>query len=92
MKTKTILAAMACIALAATSCSSKRYVAPAPAQPQEYNLNLALAHTPQADKYANLEYGIRLNIQDGRADKRLLQIYDAAATSRPIIHANPGIG
>lgn len=92
MKTKTIIAAMACIALAATSCSSNRYVAPAPAQPQEYTLNLALARTPQADKYANLEYGIRLNIQDGRSDKRLLQLYDAAATTRPKVHANPGIG
>ena len=92
MKTKTIIAAIACIALAATSCSSNRYVAPTPAQPQEYTLNLALARTPQADKYANLEYGIRLNIQDGRADKRLLQLYDAATTTRPIVHANPGIG
>ncbi len=93
MKTKTIFATLLFAALAAVSCSSsKRTVYTAPAQPQTYTLNLALARLPQADKYANLEYGIRLNIQDGRSDKRLLQVYDAAATTRPVVHANPGIG
>ena len=91
MKTKTIIAAMACIALATTSCSSSRKAA-APAQPQVQTINLALVENPQADKYANLEYGIRLNIQDGRSDKRLIQVYDAAATSKPTVNVNPGIG
>ncbi len=91
MKTKTIIAAMACITLATTSCSSSRK-AVAPAQPQVQTINLALVENPQADKYANLEYGIRLNIQDGRSDKRLIQVYDAAATSKPTINVNPGIG
>lgn len=91
MKTKTIIAILTSVTLCITSCSTQQKTAPAP-QPQSYTINLALARTPLADKYANLEYGIRLNIQDGRADKRLLQIYDAAATARPIINANPGIG
>lgn len=91
MKTKTIIAAIACIALVTTSCSSSRK-AVAPAQPQVQTINLALVENPQADKYANLEYGIRLNVQDGRSDKRLIQVYDAAATSKPIVNVNPGIG
>ena len=31
-------------------------------------------------------------MQDGRADKRLIQVYDAAATSKPTVNVNPGIG
>lgn len=90
MKSKFILAFMALVAMAATSCSSSRKaVAPAP---QVETINLALVENPQADKYANLEYGIRLNVQDGRADKRLIQVYDAAATSKPTVNVNPGIG
>lgn len=89
MKTKTIIAAMACVALGMVSCSSAKKVAE-PAQPQ--TINLALVENPQADKYANLEYGIRLNVQDGRSDKRLIQIYDAAATSKPTVNVRPGIG
>ena len=91
MKTKTIIAAIACIALVTTSCSSSRK-AVAPAQPQVQTINLALVENPQADKYANLEYGIHLNVQDGRSDKRLIQVYDAAATSKPTVNVNPGIG
>ena len=91
MKSKFILAAMAFVAFSATSCSSMRKATPAP-QPQVQTINLALVENPQADKYANLEYGIRLNVQDGRSDKRLIQVYDAAATSKPTVNVNPGIG
>ena len=75
------------------SCSIFKKATPAPApQPQVETINLALVEQPMADKYANLEYGIRLNIEDGRADKRLIQVYDAAATSKPVVNVNPGIG
>lgn len=74
-----------------TSCIIRKTVStPTPPQPQ--TINLALAKTPQPDKYANLEYGIRLNIEDGRADKRIIQIFDASSTSRPTVNVNPGIG
>lgn len=89
MKAKSIFALMALVTIAVTSCSSSKKVA---SNPQPQTINLALVEQPQADKYANLEYGIRLNIQDGRADKRLIQVYDAAATSKPVVNVNPGIG
>ena len=89
MKTKTFFV-LAAAAVMATSCSSFRKAA-APA-PQPQTVNLSLVSLPQADKYANLEYGIRLNVEDGRADKRLIQVYDAAATSKPSVNVNPGIG
>ena len=70
------------------SCASNKQVAQAP-QPQVRTFNLALISQPQADKYANLEYGIRLNVQDLRANQRIIQIYDASPTSIPAAKTNP---
>lgn len=90
MKTKTFIAVMA-VVLCASCSSSRRVVASAPA-PQSQTINLALVGQPHADKYANLEYGIRLNVQDGRGDKRMIQYYDATTTSKPVVNVNPNIG
>ena len=80
------------LTIIATSCSSSRkVVVNNNPQPQVHTINLALVDNPQADKYANLEYGIRLNVQDSRSDKRLVQVYDAAATSKPIVNSYPTI-
>lgn len=76
--------------LLAISCSSSKKVVVA-SQPEVQTINLALATNPQADKYVNLEYGIRLNVQDNRADKRLIQVYDASAVSKPIVNVNPEV-
>ena len=77
------------VALLAISCSSSKKVVVS--QPEVQTINLALATNPQADKYVNLEYGIRLNVQDNRADKRLIQVYDASAVSKPIVNVNPEV-
>lgn len=60
-------------------------------QPESYTFNLALVAEPQADKYANMQYGIRLNVQDTRANERIIQIFDASSTSLPASSANPSI-
>lgn len=58
--------------------------------PQTFVFNLALIDEPQADKYANLEYGIQLNVQDDRANERILQIFDAGSTTNlPASTVNP---
>lgn len=55
-------------------------------------INLALTSMPQANKYANLEYGIRLNVRDGRANQRLIQVYDGASTTQlPASQAYPNL-
>ena len=74
------------------SCSMFRKAPATTPEPQTQTINLALVQQPIADKYANLEYGIRLNVQDGRADKRMIQLYDGSATSKPVVNVNPGIG
>ncbi len=47
-----------------------------PAQPKM--ISLELVKDAPANKYVNLDYGIRLNIKDGRANKKMIQIYDAS--------------
>lgn len=73
------------VAILAVSCSSSKTAV------KTQQINLALEESPQADKYANLEYGIRLNVEDNRADKRIIQVYDAATTSKPVVNAYPEI-
>lgn len=41
-------------------------------------ISLELVKDAPANKYVNLDYGIRLSIKDARGDKRMIQIYDAS--------------
>ena len=41
-------------------------------------ISLELVKEAQANKYVNLDYGIRLSVKDERADKHMIQIYDAS--------------
>lgn len=88
MKKLLFIIAACALSLMNVSCASKKQVV---AQPQSFMLNLSLASLPQADKYANLEYGIRLNVQDARANKRIIQVYDASVTSLPASQTNPSV-
>ena len=54
-------------------------------------VNFALSSLPQKDKYINLEYGIRLNVRDDRANTKILQKYDASAISIPNVATNPDV-
>ena len=85
MKKILFAAVAAMIALSFAACGSTKKAVPSQV------INLSLVSTPQANKYANLEYGIRLNVQDARANNRLIQVYDASATQLPSVSVNPGI-
>ncbi len=54
-------------------------------------INLALTEEPQANKYVDPDYGIRLNVRDARANGRVLRKYDASATVLPQVQTNPEI-
>lgn len=88
MKTKSLIA-LSVAAIFMASCSSFRKTPTQTSGP--VTINLALTENPQAEKYANLEYGIRLNVQDNRADKRMIQIYDASAVGKPVVNVYPEI-
>ncbi len=54
-------------------------------------INLALTEEAYANRYIDLDYGIRLNVRDARANGRVLQKYDASATVLPQVRTNPEI-
>ncbi|MBQ0015567.1 MAG: hypothetical protein KBT04_01100 [Bacteroidales bacterium] len=88
MRIFNVLATLAVATLAFSSCMTQQQVV---APPQVHTFNLALVGEPQPDKYANMDYGIRLNVQDARANQRIIQIYDASAISIPPAQTNPSI-
>ncbi|MCH5306053.1 MAG: hypothetical protein J1E79_06180 [Rikenella sp.] len=70
------------------SCSvAKKVVAP----PQPKTVNLALTEDPQPNRFIELDYGIRLNVRDERANSRVLQKYDASATTLPQVSVSPEV-
>lgn len=81
----TCIAAVAATAALTTACSPK-VVTP---QATVVQLNLALIEDPQTDRYLAQDYGIRLNVKDGRSDKRILNRYDASAVTLPRATVNP---
>lgn len=87
MKLLRLLPVLLSVVLMLQSCGSSKKVV----TPQTYTINLALTSNPQANKYVNLDYGIRINVQDERANKRIIQIYDASATSLPQVYVNPAV-
>ena len=72
-----------------SSCGSSRSVALA--LPSGI-LNLVITENPIPDKYANMDYGIRLNVADSRAKMALVHVYDASTISVPQFSANPAVG
>ncbi len=71
------------------SCgSSKNFTAEVPANGTVY---LGLTENAQPNKYVGLDYGIRMNIKDGRSTDRILIKYDASAVYMPTITAEPDV-
>lgn len=88
---KALLFSLVAIACTITSCSMFRKAPATPAIPSG-TLNLALTKNAPADKYAGMDYGIRLLFNDDRANTSLVHFYDASATLKPVCQTNPAIG
>lgn len=86
MKKIVAIALLGLLTLFSFECGAKKVA------PLRASINLALTSMPQANKYVNLEYGIRLNVRDDRANQRLIQVYDGSSTtSVPEAQANPTV-
>lgn len=83
-----ILIASIALLVGLTSCGTTK---PVVSQPQSRVLNLALTEDPHPNRFIELDYGIRLNVRDERAAGRILQKYDASATSLPQVSVNPEV-
>lgn len=81
------LAALMLAVLMLAACgSSKKAVSSGPKI-----LNLALVEEAYPNRYVDLDYGIRLNVREGRSDTRIVQKYDASAVSLPAVRVNPDL-
>lgn len=87
-KILTIATLMATLTVMSSCGSSRSYT---PTLPSGL-LNLAITENPIPDKYANMDYGIRLNVADSRAKMALVHVYDASTISVPQFSANPSVG
>ncbi|MBR4951719.1 MAG: hypothetical protein IKY56_01845 [Alistipes sp.] len=87
MKRYIVLALALCVSVVLFSCGvfkTTTVVAPK-------TINLALVGNVQPNKFVNLDYGIRLNVNDARANTRVLKQYDVSATSLPQVRVSPDI-
>ncbi len=75
-----------CIVFIFMACGAGKIVTTTPKV-----INLALVADADANKYVNLDYGIRLNIKDGRSNTKVLQKYDASAIHVPQVTVNPEV-
>lgn len=89
MKTLFRITLILCLAFSLQSCfGSKKTTS---SQPTTLDIRLDLVKDGEANKYINLDYGIRLNIKDVRAKTELLNIYDASVTSVPSTTVYPDV-
>lgn len=90
-----IIGLLVCASLISCSTSKPTASVPAvpavPAQPKVINLDLTASARPNA--YVNLDYGIRINIKDVRAEfsRNILLKHDNYVTSKPSVIVNPDI-
>lgn len=77
----------ACLSMS-VSCGSLKHTAPTV---KVNEINLALIRQPQSNKYIGMDYGIKLNVSDKRADKRTLKKYDSNVISIPLTHTYPEV-
>lgn len=87
LSVKILYALLLPVCFCCVSCSRNMVVV----QPQVHTLNLALAEEPQANIYVGQDYGIRLNVREGRSDFRILNKYDASAVTLPTVKVNPEV-
>lgn len=77
-------------AITVTSCvvskTTKTTAAPSP-----ITIYLNLAKEAPSNKYVGLDYGIRLNIKDGRATDNILRKYDASVIYKPAVQTMPNV-
>jgi len=82
-------ALLAICTITATSCVAPKTTTATTPSPISVYLNLA-KDAPN-NKYVGLDYGIRLNIKDGRATDNILRKYDASVIYKPTVQTTPSV-
>lgn len=93
MKTLKYIIIAVMVVLFASCSSLKQYTSTKSITPTP-TINLALVKDAPRNKFVNLDYGIKININDGRAyDKasRIVYKHDSYLTSTPKVNVNPEV-
>ena len=89
---KLIIGLVAIAAVLMQSCMSTQSVSQTTyTSPQPKVVNLALVKDAPSNRFVNLDYGIRLNVKDDRANYNILKKYDASTTSTPKVNVDPDV-
>ena len=89
---KLLIGLVAIAAVLMQSCMSTQSVSQTTyIPPQPKVVNLALVKDAQSNRFINLDYGIRLNVKDDRANYNILKKYDASTTSTPKVNVDPDV-
>lgn len=86
MKKTTIITTVLCL-FTLGACAPTRVTPP----PQPKVISLALNKDAQANKYLNMDYGIRLNVNDGRSTSQVMTKYDVSALNIPNVTVTPEV-
>lgn len=81
--------ALTAIVTSLCSCGSSKPVVPV--APPSGTVNLSLVSLPDANRYVNLDYGIKFNASDKRASDKILKQFDGLVSARPILSTNPDV-
>ena len=73
------------------SCKSSQSATQTSVLSQTKEINLALIKDAPVNRFTKMDYGIRLNVKDNRANYNILRKYDASATSTPRVTVNPDV-
>lgn len=88
-KVSCFLWGMVVFMLGAYSCSSPK-VMPSPS-PTRAAVNLSLTDLPAANRFVNIDYGIKFDARDKRPSDNLLKQYDGLISEKPILYASPDV-
>ena len=89
---KLLIGLVAVAAILMQSCMSTQSVSQTTyTPPQPKVVNLALVKDAPSNRFVNLDYGIRLNVKDDRANYNILKKYDASTTSTPKVNVDPDV-
>lgn len=79
------MAVLSAAVFALAACGSTKPIL----RPSHKIFNLALAEEPFANRFVDLDYGIRLNVKDNRTYPEVLRKYDANLVSKPQVELAP---
>ena len=78
---------MVCVAL--VSCGTMKKTVTVVDPPKVVNLDLTA--NPRSNIYVNLDYGIRINVKDGRSSSDIINKHDNYITTKPSVSVNPEV-